>query len=235
MLHPMDPIERFESVCRALSDPRFYPHPVSRVERRDTHISAVFLTGKWVYKLKKPLDLGFLDFSRLADRLKFCRQEVHLNRRFSHDVYEGVVAIHQAADGRLTLEKKGDVAEYAVKMRQLPDTAALDALLEAGNITPKQLDELGTVLAEFYSRSERGAAIDRFGGLDVISFNIEENFRQLEPFRDIFAVPEKLDFVCRASCLFLESRRVLLERRIEGGHIRDGHGDLRAEHIYFYE
>lgn len=235
MTHPMDPIERFESVCLALSDPSFYPHPVSQIERRDTHISAVFLTGKWVYKLKKPVDFGFLNFCKPADRLKFCQQEVSLNRRFSRDIYQGVVKIHQTEDGRFTLEEKGTVAEYAVKMRQLPDASSFKALLNAGKIKAKQLTALGEMLAEFYETSRRTAEIDRFGGLDILSFNIEENFRQLEPFRDTILEPEKWDFICRASRSFLEMHRALFERRVEGGHIRDGHGDLRAEHIYFYK
>ncbi|MFO7553800.1 MAG: hypothetical protein R6W88_01215, partial [Desulfobacterales bacterium] len=78
MTHPM---QRFKSVCEAMTDPEFYPHPVSDIKRHDTHISVVFLTGEWAYKLKKPLNLGFLDFREIDDRQKFCELEVLLNRR----------------------------------------------------------------------------------------------------------------------------------------------------------
>src|SRR5512135_335799 len=114
-----------EAICQAMADPSFYPHPVRKLERRDTHISAVFLTGNWVYKLKKPVDFKFLNFRDLSARRHFCYQEVALNQRFSHDVYQGVSVICRQESGALVLDGPGDVVEYAVKMRQLPETACL--------------------------------------------------------------------------------------------------------------
>lgn len=95
----MDAFRQFESICAAMSDPAFYPHPVSEIKRRDTHISSVFLTGKWVYKLKKPVDFGFLDFRDLNDRLRFCEQEIFLNQRLSQDVYHCVIQIYSDNKG----------------------------------------------------------------------------------------------------------------------------------------
>lgn len=225
--------QRFESVCRAMADPAFYPHPVSRLERRDTHISSVFLTGKWVYKLKKPVDFGFLDFRSPEDRRRFCEAEVSLNRRLSRGVYEGVVEIFENEAGQFSFEKSGRVAEYAVKMKQLPEEASLEKLLKAGEIRASHMGELGRTLASFYGRSDRNPQIDHYGRHDVIAFNMEENFRQLAPFSGDVLDSEKWEFLCQVNRAFWESHRDLFERRIEQGRIRDGHGDLRTDHIYF--
>ncbi|HPA15486.1 MAG TPA: AAA family ATPase [Desulfobacterales bacterium] len=230
----MDAFRQFESICAAMSDPAFYPHPVSEIKRRDTHISSVFLTGKWVYKLKKPVDFGFLDFRDLNDRLRFCEQEIFLNQRLSQDVYHCVIQIYSDNKGGFSLKKGGPIAEYAVKMRQLPDAANMKELLKKNKIRKFHLKNLGQTLAAFYEKSIRNPHIDQFGHQDVIAFNTEENFQQLEPFVGDILNPKKWEFICRASRSFLGSQYPLFQRRMETGRIRDGHGDLRAEHVYFY-
>ena len=216
-----------------MANPAFYPHPVSRLERRDTHISAVFLTGDWVYKLKKPVDLGFLDFRRLEDRHYFCEQEVRLNQRLSRDVYQEVIELYQGQTGQFSMVDIGRITEYAVKMRQLPDGLSLKGLLENDKIRHTHMNELGEMLADFYKRGERSPRIEHYGRRGVIAFNMEESFRQLEPFAGRLLEPDKWEVVCQVSRSFLESRRDLFQRRIEEGRIRDGHGDLRVDHIYF--
>ena len=117
-------------LIEALSDPAAYPHPVGEVEVRQTHISAVFLAGPCAYKIKKPVNLGFLDFSTLEKRLHFCEEEVRLNRRLAPDVYLGVVPVRRDGQG-LQFEAEGEVVEWAVKMRRLPDEATLQERLRA--------------------------------------------------------------------------------------------------------
>jgi aminoglycoside phosphotransferase family enzyme/predicted kinase len=231
----MDPSQQFEIVCRAMSDPGFYPHPVSNIERRDTHISAVFLTGKWAYKLKKPLNLEFLDFRDLADRRKFCERELRLNRRLSRDVYHKVIKIYQRKDATFSLEKKGRVMEYAVKMKQLPDAASFRERLKKNKIRPMHVRKLGHALADFYQQSERSSGIDHYGQRDVIAFNMEENFRQLEPFVDNILESEKWEFIRQVNRSFFNDHLDLFNRRVQAGRIRDGHGDLRTDHVYFYQ
>jgi aminoglycoside phosphotransferase family enzyme/predicted kinase len=223
-----------ETLYKALADPAFYPHAVSHLERRDTHISAVFLTGAWVYKLKKPVNFGFLDFRNLEDRRHFCEQEVRLNQRLSRNVYQEVVKIYESYDHRFSLEDKGKVVEYAVKMKQLPDRVSLKELLKNDKIRNVHMKKLGRMLAAFYERSEQSPQIDHYGQRDIIAFNMEESFRQLEPFAGDLLDRERWEFICQVSRTFLESRRHLFERRIRAGRIRDGHGDLRADHVYFY-
>jgi aminoglycoside phosphotransferase family enzyme/predicted kinase len=227
--------ETFEAVCRAMSRPEFYPHPVSCLECRQTHISVVFLTGRWVYKLKKPKNLGFLDYRTLADRRRFCEREVALNQRLSLGVYVEVVAIHDNGQGGFSLLSGGEVVEYAVKMVQLPEAECLAELLVKGGAPPERVAELGDVLAGFYRRAETGPHIDAFGDPEHIRFNMEENFEQTAPFVREFMDPERWEFVRQVCLSFWEGHGELFRHRVAGGRIRDGHGDLRADHVYLGE
>jgi hypothetical protein len=230
----MDSHHLFEQICQAMADPAFYPHPVSHLERRDTHISAVFLTGRYVYKLKKPVDFGFLDFRDLEGRHRFCRQEVSLNQRLSHDVYLGVIEIRMDDEGRFFLGGgKGRVVEYGVKMKQLPDEASLEALLEDGKVSCSHMEELGRHLADFYAHSRRSQEIDHYGEREVIELNMEENFRQVEPFVGRMVSREPWEFIRQVSRAFFRDRHSFFDERVQAGRICDGHGDLRTEHIYF--
>jgi hypothetical protein len=221
-----------EGLDAALRDPVIYPHPVEKIEVEETHISKVFLTGPFVYKVKKPVDFGFLDFSTLAKRRHWCEQEVKLNQRLSRGVYLEVVEITREAQG-FALGGKGEPVEYAVKMRELPRARSMLALLRRGEITLAMIDDLARVLAAFYSAARGGCEIDPLGSVEVIRANTDENFSQIEPF-----VPDLLDgeeflFVRQAVKEFLERHGDLFQRRVETGRIRDGHGDLRLDHIYF--
>jgi aminoglycoside phosphotransferase family enzyme/predicted kinase len=221
-----------EDLDAALRDPAIYPHPVERIEVEETHISKVFLTGPFVYKVKKPVDFGFLDFSTLAKRRHWCEQEVQLNRRLSCGVYLEVVDITREAGG-FAFGGKGEPVEYAVKMRELPRARSMLALLRQGEITLAMIDELARVLAAFYSTARGGPAIDPMGSVEVIRTNTEENFLQVEPFVAALLEREKFLFVRQTVRDFLERHGDLFQRRVETGRIRDGHGDLRLDHIYF--
>jgi aminoglycoside phosphotransferase family enzyme/predicted kinase len=224
----------FERICRAMARPDFYPHPVTRIERRETHISVVFLTGDFVYKLKKPVDFGFLDYTDVQTRRRMCEVEVKLNQRLSEGVYLGVAALSGAEDAP-RLEEGGEGFEYAVKMRQLPDEASLSNRIGGNRAEASALAMLGGRLAEFYRTAERGEGIAHYGGSPVIEFNTEENFRQLGPFVGELLDKERFEFVVEASRGFLRDRSRLFQRRVEEGRICDGHGDLRAEHVYFLD
>lgn len=230
----MNSDQPLERICRAMSEPGFYPHPVSGVQRRETHISVVFLTGDWVYKLKKPRDLGFLDFREAEQRLHFCRQEVKLNQRLSFEVYRGVVGIHEDEGGRLRLGPVEGAVEYAVKMAQLPDEASLAALLRRGEATEERISALGLALAGFHDTAERGERIDAFGDPDHVRFNMEENFAQILPFAHGILDLRNWEFIRQVCRAFLNNHERLFAHRIRAGRIRDGHGDLRAEHVYFH-
>ncbi len=226
---------RFEKICQAMARADFYPHPVSRLELRQTHISAVFLTGTWVYKLKKPVNLGFLDFRELSDRKHFCEQEVLLNQRLSTGVYQEVVGIREDEVGNPSLRGKGRLLEYAVKMAQLPDESSLTALLRAGRVTDGHTTALGQALARFHESAASGPDIDIFGDPELIRRNMEENFEQIQSFTASRINPEHWEFVRQVCRSFWIDHQELFRDRIHAGKIRDGHGDLRTDHVYFHD
>jgi aminoglycoside phosphotransferase family enzyme/predicted kinase len=218
----------------ALRNPSFYPHYVKTIEIEETHISKVFLTGDFVYKLKKPVDLGFLDFTTLEKRHHYCEQEVLLNQRLSHQIYLDVVAITLEQRG-YALNGLGQPVEYAVKMRQLPRERTMLELLRRGKLNADMLQSLVQLLVRFYQKAQRGPAIDAMGSQMVIEGNIEEDFSQTEPFVPSILNPDKFSRMYEAVRAFLRKNSGLIQRRMETGFICDCHGDLRLGHIYFID
>src|SRR5262249_46050198 len=147
------PTMELPRLIEALSKPTAYPYPVSAVEVRQTHISAVFLAGPYAYKVKKPVNPGFLDFSTLEKRRHFCEAEGRLTRRLAPQVYLGVVPVVPAAKG-LRFEGAGEVVEWAVKMRRLPDEATLRERLRRGEVGAELVGALAGRVASFHRRAE---------------------------------------------------------------------------------
>jgi aminoglycoside phosphotransferase family enzyme/predicted kinase len=210
-----------------LSRPEAYPHPVPSVEVRQTHISVVFLAGAFAYKLKKPVDLGFLDFTTLERRRHFCDEETRLNRRLAPGVYLGVVPV--ARDG---IEGRGEVIEWAVKMARLPDEASLRWHVRHGEVTPQQVEALARRIAEFHRTAESGERIAAFGRFEVVAGNARENFDQSRSHVGATVGRPVFDRLEELTEEALTRLRPLIESRAARGVPRDTHGDLRLEHVY---
>ena len=217
---------------QAMEKPNFYPHPVSCIEQRETHISKVFLTGDYVYKIKKPVNLEFLDFTTLEKRRYYCRQEVILNRRLTHNVYLDVVAI-SFKDEKYYLSDSDNPVEYAVKMRQLPDNRSMVHLLKKTKIDRKDIEDLALILSNFYSQGPSSEQIHSSGAWKNIQANCEENFKQTMAFAGEILDKRIFQIIQSATLSFLRRRKELFDNRSESGKIRDCHGDLRTGHIYF--
>jgi aminoglycoside phosphotransferase family enzyme/predicted kinase len=218
----------------ALSRPDAYPFPAEGIEVHQTHISVVFLAGGFAYKIKKPVNLGFLDFSTLERRKHFCEEEVRLNRRLAPSVYLGVVPVTEAG-GRVVFEGTGDVVEWAVKMVRLPAEATLEQRLLSGEVTEARLEELSRVLAEFHRAAATSPEIARFGDFATVSRNALENFSQARP---EIGVTVHADVLARLEALTtaaLERLRPLIESRAARGVPRDTHGDLHLDHVYLFD
>lgn len=216
-----------------LADPSAYPFPVHTVDVRQTHISAVFLTHDYVYKVKKPVDYGFLDFSTLERRRHYCDEEVRLNRRLAPDVYLGVVPITEV-DGRLCVEGDGEPIEWAVKMQRLPDDATLAYRLAHGDVVATTMRSLGARIASFHASAESGPHVDVFGHFDAVAGNARENFEQS---RDQIGSTVSQAVFTRIESLTEEAlarHRPLIESRADRGVPRDTHGDLRLDHVYIF-
>ena len=161
----------------ALSEPAAYPHPVGAVEVRQTHISVVFLAGPFAYKVKKPLDLGFLDYGTLARRRHFCEREVALNRRLAPAVYLGVVPV--VRDGSsVRMDGQGEAIEWAVKMTRLPEEATMQERLRREEVGLEQVEALAVRVAAFHAHAEAGPHISASGRSEVVARNARENFEQ---------------------------------------------------------
>jgi hypothetical protein len=219
-------------IFKAMADPDFYPHPVEEVRQRETHISRVFLTGEFVYKVKKEVNLGFVDYSSLEKRRYCCRRETDLNRRLSSGVYLGVVPITRDHD-RLALGGTGVPVEYAVKMRQLKESDTMVRQLRDQNIGGAEIEALASRLADFYAVTAGSPEIDFHGSLQTVRRNCEENFSQIEGFLGNVLEERPFQIVRAATRSCLHRKKWLFEKRIATGRIRDCHGDLRSGHIYF--
>ncbi|HEX5166955.1 MAG TPA: AAA family ATPase [Thermomicrobiales bacterium] len=215
-----------------LLKPDAYPHPVEHVELIQTHISYVLMAGDMVYKLKKPLDLGFLNFTTLRRRHYYCRQEVELNRRLCGDTYLGVVPVTRQGR-RYRLDGRGEVIDYAVQMRRLPSDRMMDRVLADGRLTPEMLERLADKIARFHASSATGPQVERYGSPRTIERNWRENIDQTRPFVGRTLSSWQADFIEAAALAFLTRHRHAFEERVRAGRIRDCHGDLRASAVCF--
>jgi aminoglycoside phosphotransferase family enzyme/predicted kinase len=220
-------------IFQAMARAEFYPHTVSSVEQRETHISRVFLTGEYAYKIKKPVNLEFLDFTNLEKRKHYCQQEAALNKRLSTDIYLGAVPITFNND-RYYLSGPGEAVEYAVKMKQLPEELSMLHLVRNGKLETDCIQQLARVLAGFYQNAAGGELINKIGSRTTVWVNSEENFRQTEQFVGDYLDERMVQIIRAATRAFLTRRKALFDRRIKQRKIRDCHGDLRLGHIYFF-
>lgn len=223
-----------QEVVRAMGRPEFYPHAVTGLRHLQTHLSHIFLTGPFAYKLKKPVDLGFADFRALAARRRFCNDELFLNRRLAPEVYLEVLAVVQGPGGPALAAQAspgGPVLDYVLKMVQMDAGRMMDRLLDAGQVDAGQVRGLARVLAGFYRRAGRGPQVDFSGRPQQVRLNVEENFRQTEHSKGVTVSPARWQAVADYSLDFLRRQRRLFEQRVAQGRIVDGHGDLHSGNI----
>jgi aminoglycoside phosphotransferase family enzyme/predicted kinase len=220
-------------LIEALSDPAAYPHPAESVEVHQTHISIVFLAGPFAYKIKKPVNLGFVSYGTLQRRRHFCEEEVRLNRRLAPEIYLAVVAVTQDG-GALRMEGTGEVVEWAVKMKRLPDTATLRAHLERGTAGVATMADLAGRLARFHAAAESGSHVNAGASFEAIARNARENFEQAAPQVGIALSQSTLDRLKARTEVALASLQVLIDERARRGIPRDTHGDLRLDHVYWF-
>jgi aminoglycoside phosphotransferase family enzyme/predicted kinase len=220
-------------LIEALSKSAAYPGPAADVEVRHTHISVVFLVGDHAYKIKKPVNLGFLDFSTLDMRHHFCQEEVRLNRRLAPAVYVGVVPINQSPAG-VKVEGPGSTVEWAVKMKRLTDEATLERRLLRGEVDAGHLESLARKVATFHAAAEGSEHIASFGRFDVVARNARENFAQAAPQVSTTVTRAVLKRLQALTEEVLTRQRPLIESRAERGVPRDTHGDLHLDHVYLF-
>ncbi len=217
----------------ALARPEAFPAPrPERVEVRETHASIVFLGEREVYKVKKPVDFGFLNFRTIDRRKAACDAEVALNARLAPDVYLGVVPVVCRVDGRLAFGGDGTLVDWAVHMRRMPDERRADVLLAEGRLADDAIDPIADRVAAFHATARCDAATRTFGTPSMIARNVVESFAQT---RDVIAQylrPDEAREIESWQLAFLRDRAPLFDARVAADRVRDGHGDLRLEHVY---
>ena len=218
-------------LVEALSDPSFYPHQVDEVRFLQTHISSVFLTGDLVYKLKKPVNFGFLDFSTVELRKVYCKAEVELNRRLAPSIYLKAAPI-TSDDGRLSLDGDGEVVDWVVVMKELDERLLGTDVNARGELTEAHMDALVKVLVPFYENAATGEGIDHYGEIEAVKFNTDENFGQTESYVGKLITRERFEHIRNWTDTFYEERADLFARRIAEGRIRESHGDLHLANIF---
>ena len=219
-----------DALVAALHDPRRYPHPVEGIRLIETHISWVLLTGRYAYKLKKPLDLGFLDFSTLERRREACETELELNRRTAPELYLEVVPV-TGTPNEPEIGGIGQPIEYAVKMREFPQLTLLDRLAARGELRPDEMDELAATIAGFHSRVARAEHSSEFGTPEAVVAPARQNFVQTAPLvadRESEATLRRLAEWTERE--FARSRDALAARRRDG-FVRECHGDLHLRNL----
>lgn len=220
-----------DDLVAAMQRPDFYPVPVPEVEHLTTHISHVFLAGPFVYKLKRNVVLPFLDFSSVEQRRRACEEELRLNRRLAAGVYFNVLPVTRGSDGRPRLGGGGDAIDYVVWMRRLPADAMLDERLRRGTVPAGCLARLAERLATFHDQADAGPTVNAHGDPEVV----------LAAWNEILGTAKRFVGQCLSSTdhellgelgqRFVDRHAALLRRRQRESRIREGHGDLKAEHI----
>jgi uncharacterized protein len=223
------------ALVRALADPRFYPHAPPSVEHVQTHISHVFLAGAHVYKLKKAVRFSFLDASTAERRRHLCEEEVRLNRRLCPDVYLGVVPIARGPGERLALGGTGEVVDHVVHTRRLPADRMLVALLARGAVQPAMLAALARHMADFHGRVATGPEVARHAAPEVLATRMRDNVEAARPFVGGLLTAAEHAILADFGPTFVRRHEALLRARQQGDRIREGHGDLHAEHVCFVD
>jgi aminoglycoside phosphotransferase family enzyme len=224
-------MENQNPIIEALKKPQTYPKNPGQIQLVQTHISYVFLTQNTVYKVKKSVNFGFLDFRTLEKRKFFCEKELQLNRRLCPDMYLQVVPITNQ-NGTYKIGGTGEPVEFALEMKRIPQDKIMTKLLEENKVDTKLVGEIAKIIADFHAKAETSPSINEIGSFATVKTNWDENFQQT---RNVIGVTiSQQDFEALEGKIgnFMQQNKALFEKRIAEGRIRDCHGDIHSENIF---
>ncbi len=214
-----------QALINALHNSALYPHPVDGFQLIETHISWVLLTGEYAYKIKKPMNFGFLDFTELGQRRHFCQEELRLNQRLTDDLYLEVLPITGSAEAPC-IDGQGEAIEYVLKMRQFPQSQMLSALQADGELTASHIDQMARQIAEFHLTAPKVDDSNPLGSPDSVMAPVEQNFEQIRPFLKDAADLQQLDNLQAWAHSSFERLHALMASRKANGFVRECHGDI---------
>ncbi|MCK5236793.1 MAG: AAA family ATPase [Deltaproteobacteria bacterium] len=224
---------KFLELIDGLSRPPAYKEQTKAVRSIQTHISIIFITDAFAYKIKKPVDFGFLNFTTLEKRLEFCTAEVKLNRRLAPNLYIGVVPI-TLENGVVVMEGSGEAVEYAVKMNIIDEDKVLYSSLKRGasvEAMREDIEKVATAIAIFHGDAERNDKTAKYGELSIIRKNTAENFQQVEGFFGRTLTAQGQEMIKDYTENFISKDEKIFEKRAREGYVRDCHGDIHSEHV----
>jgi aminoglycoside phosphotransferase family enzyme/predicted kinase len=214
-----------------LESPASYPHRPTEVCVIQTHISWVFIASPFVFKVKKPVNLGFLDFSTLEKRHYFCQREIELNRRLCPEIYLDALPVYETDSG-FSFKPPGKIVDYAVKMKELPHGCFLNELLEKNLVGEKEINRVISTLHRFYQAEIPTREIEQWGTPEKLKISTDENFTQVEPFVGKTISSAAFEAIRHYTNQFYELNENLFHERIQQHRILDCHGDLRLDHVH---
>lgn len=218
-----------KEIVKFLGKKETYPHKVKNIQEIQTHISRVFLTGDFVYKVKKPVKFTFLDYSTLEKRKHFCGLELELNRRLCPEIYLEVVPLsHENAEIKFSSK---NIVDYAVKMKQLPQEKKMDVLLEKNEVSKENIIEIAKVLADFHKKAEV-IADKKFGSAQAVKNAIFDLQNFCEVIEKELKMGKTVDSVLEKCGSFIDSNKKLFEKRISDCRIKRCHGDVYSKNIF---
>jgi aminoglycoside phosphotransferase family enzyme len=219
-----------KNIIDALRKPEAYDEEPGQIDLKQTHISYIFLTQKFVYKVKKAVDFGFLDFSTLGKRHFYCEKELILNRRLCGDMYLEVVPINKS--DFIKIKGEGVTVEYAVKMKRLPKERIMSRLLEEEKVDRKLIDKIAKIIAEFHSKAKTDKRIGKFGSIPIIETNWKENFEQTREFIYETISIESYQLIRERIDGFIKKNASLFAKRVAENRVKDCHGDIHSGNIF---
>lgn len=220
-----------KTLIQDLQNPMNLPDATGGVEVLETHISVVLVADEHVYKIKKPVDFGFLDFSTPEKRHHYCLKELELNSRLSKDIYLDVLPVRKDQDHHTLNSTKGHVVEWALRMKRIPEQNLMKFLFFRNEISDQHLQKLSKKLSEFHLTSSKSEEINSFGKPETFCVNTDENFAQTEKYVGVTLSNTQFHTIEQWTKRFYNLHEALFTRRIEEGRIRDCHGDLHMEHV----
>ncbi len=219
-----------KQIVEALMKPEAYDEDPGYIEMIQTHISFVFLTKNFVYKVKKSVDFGFLDFSTLEKRHFFCEKELELNRRLCGDMYIEVAPINLS--GTIKIKGPGKTVEYALKMKRMPQEKIMTTLIEENKVDDNLIDQIAKIIVDFHLKAKTDDNISKFGSLDTIKTNWNENFDQTQNVIDKTISKTDFELILTQVNGFINQNQSLFEKRVAEGKVKDCHGDIHSGNIF---
>ena len=220
-------------LIQSLLRPDVYDHAVTEIQLIETHISWVILTGGYAYKIKKPVDLGFLDFSTLEKRAFCCHEELRLNSRLAAPIYRQVVSIAGTADEPV-LHGSGEIIEYAIKMVQFPQQAQLDNMLDAGKLEKHHMDAFARRVSDFHAEADVAGNDCDYGDPAHVYQPVAENFTQIRQHLHSSEYDDQLAELESWSKTSFNSLSPIFEQRKRDGFIRECHGDMHLRNLVWF-